>query len=175
MMERNVSERSAVAAPTFRPADPSEAATLGDMVMAGVSHWGHDVNFPAAVEGLRANGLPTPDYVAESPVFVLEDDSGLVGFYGLRLTDDFVDLVYMFLHVGRIGAGHGRRLWNHAVVEAAKHGSRLRILSDPGAVGFYAAMGATPQKEVEVSRGFRLTLFWYNLDAAGDVLGEVTK
>lgn len=151
--------------PAFRPAEPSEAVALGDMVIAGVGHWGHDVNFPDAVEGLRANGLPTPDYVAASPVFVLEDESGLIGFYGLRVTDDFVDLVYMFLDTDRIGGGHGRRLWDHAVVEAAGHCSRLRFLCDPGAVGFYAAMGAAREKEVEVSPGFRLTVFWYDLTA----------
>lgn len=153
-----------MAEPSFRPADPSEAPLLGRMVLDGVRHWGHDVNHPEAFAGLRDHGLPTADYVATEPAYVLEDEAGVIGFYGLVVEDDFVDLRYMFLEPDRIGGGYGRRLWQHAVREAAKHRSRLRIMSDPGAVGFYAAMGAEREGEIEVSPGFRLTRFWYPLE-----------
>ena len=147
----------------FRPADPAEAERLGEIVIAGVSHWGHDVNYPAAVESLRAEGLPTPDYIARSPVFVLEDGNGLIGFYGLGVEPDHVELIYLFLDTNRIGAGFGRRLWDHALAEAAMHGTRLVITSDPMAVGFYEAMGATRGPEVEISPGFRLTVLTLEL------------
>jgi GNAT superfamily N-acetyltransferase len=149
--------------PRFRRADPAEAERLGEIVIAGVSHWGHDVNYPAAVESLRAEGLPTADYVARSPVFVLEDDDGLIGFFGLGVEPDHVELIYLFLDTDRIGAGFGRRLWDHALTEAAKHGTRLVIKSDPMAVGFYEAMGATSGPEVEISPGFRLTTLTLDL------------
>ena len=148
----------------FRSADPAEAERLGEIVIVGVSHWGHDVNYPAAVESLRAEGLPTPEYVARSPVFVLEDGDGLIGFYGLGVEPDHVELIYLFLDTDRIGSGFGRRLWDHALVEAARHGTRLVIKSDPMAVGFYEAMGATRGPEVEISPGFRLTTLTLDLD-----------
>ncbi len=150
--------------PTFRPARPAEAATLGEIVIRGVSHWGHDVNFPSAVADLRANGLPTPEYVERAIVNVLEDPDGIIGFYGLSVEADHVELAYLFLETDRIGTGNGRRLWDHAVVEAAKHGRRLLIKSDPRAVGFYNAMGAVQGDEIEISPGFRLTTFTYPLD-----------
>ena len=149
--------------PRFRRADPAEAELLGEMVIAGVSYWGHDVNYPAAIESLRAEGLPTADYVARSPVFVLEDGDGLIGFYGLGVEPDHVELIYLFLATDRIGTGHGRRLWEHAIAEARTHGRRLIIKSDPMAVGFYEAMGATPGPEVEISPGFRLTTLTLDL------------
>ena len=149
--------------PRFRRADPADADLLGEMVIAGVSYWGHDVNFPAAVESLRAEGLPTPDYVARSPVFVLEDDDGLIGFYGLGVEPEHVELIYLFLDTDRIGTGNGRRLWDHALAEAETHGTRLLIKSDPRAVGFYEAMGATRGPEVEISPGFRLTVLTLDL------------
>jgi len=147
----------------FRRADPAEAERLGEIVIAGVSYWGHDVNYPAAIESLRAEGLPTRDYVARSPVFVLEDGDDLIGFYGLGVEPDHVELIYLFLDTDRIGAGNGRRLWDHALAEAAKHGTRLVIKSDPMAVGFYEAMGATRGPEVEISPGFRLTVLTLDL------------
>ena len=149
--------------PRFRRADPAEAERLGEIVIAGVSYWGHDANYPAAVESLRAEGLPTPDYVARSPVFVLEDGDGLIGFYGLGVEPDHVELIYLFLDTDRIGEGNGRRLWDHALIEAARHGHRLLIKSDPMAVGFYEAMGATRGAELEISPGFRLTVLTLDL------------
>ncbi|MDX1659303.1 MAG: GNAT family N-acetyltransferase [Nitriliruptorales bacterium] len=152
----------------FRPARPEEAELLGEMTIAGVSYWGHDVNFPENVESLRQNHLPTPEYIEESPVFVLEEDGNVVGFYGLRRHDDFVDLVYMFLETDRIGHGYGRRLWDHAVSQAAPLSDKMRILSDPGATRFYAAMGASKERELDAGNGFRLTLFWYDLPPAAE-------
>ena len=43
------------------------------------------------------------------------------------------------------------------------HGTRLVIKSDPMAVGFYEAMGATRGPEVEISPGFRLTVLTLDL------------
>ena len=150
--------------PRLRRADPAEAERLGEIVIAGVSYWGHDINYPAAIEALRADGPPTAGYVARSPVFVLEDGDGLIGFYGLGVESDHIDLIYLFLVTDRIGAGNGRRLWEHAISEAARHGKLLLIKSDPMAVGFYEAMGATRGPDVEISPGFSLTTLTLDLD-----------
>lgn len=151
----------------FRRARPDEAGLLGEMTIRGVSHWGHDANFPEAVEELRTHGLPTPEYIERCPVFVLEEDGDVAGFYGLEPHDRHVELVYMFLVPDRIGSGYGRRLWEHAVARAAPLGERMLILSDPESTGFYAAMGATLEGEREVSPGFRLGVFWFDLAPAG--------
>ena len=127
-------------------------------------HWGHHLTHPDAIESLRTAGLPTADYVSRSPVFVLEDSAGLIGFYGLGVERDYVELIYLFLETDRIGAGRGRQLWDHAVIEAARHRERLVIKSDPRAVGFYAAMGAVQGADVEISPGFFLTTFTYDLE-----------
>lgn len=147
----------------FRQARPDEAELLGEMTIQGVSYWGHDVNFPDAVEGLRRSGLPTPEYIERSPVFVLEEDSDVAGFYGLKQHDDHVELVYMFLVPDRIGTGYGRMLWEHAVAQARLLSDRMLILSDPESKGFYAAMGASLAGEREAAPGFRLGEFWFDL------------
>lgn len=150
----------------FRRARPDEAELLGEMTIRGVSHWGHDANFPDAVEDLRNHGLPTPDYIERSPVFVLEQDGDVTGFYGLKPHDGHVELLYLFLEPSRIGTGLGRALWEHAVTEAARTSDRMLILSDPASNGFYAAMGATQDGEREASPGFRLGVFWFDLTSA---------
>lgn len=146
----------------FRPARGDEAAMLGEMTLAGVRHWGHHETFPEAYAGL-ADDLPDGDDVEQNPTFVLEEDGTVVGFYSLVPTPEHVELRQMFLDVDRIGKGLGRRLWEHALSEAARHGARLLIRSDPEAVGFYRAMGADLERMVEVAPGFRLGIFWYVL------------
>jgi GNAT superfamily N-acetyltransferase len=150
----------------FRRARPDEAELLGEMTIQGVSYWGHDANFPDAVEALRKTGLPTSDYIEHSPVFVLEEDGNVTGFYGLKQHEDHVELVYMFLVPSRIGVGYGRILWKHAIAQAALLGDKMLILSDPESNGFYAAMGASLQGERETAPGFRLGVFWFDLSPA---------
>jgi len=149
---------------SLRDAQPSDVARLSQLVLDGVAHWGHDVNHPDAVAHLREHDLPTTEYVTTSPVRVLEDGNGtVIGFHGLRLESDFVDLVYMFVTPSLIGTGRGKVLWDDAIVIAARHAARMRILSDPCAVDFYAAMGATFERRHEASPGFFLSVMWFDL------------
>jgi GNAT superfamily N-acetyltransferase len=153
----------------FREARPDEAVALGELAMRGLAHWGHDQRFPELVEDFWRTERPTEDFVAANTVHVLEDADGTtVGFYGLRREEGFVDLVYMFVEPEAIGQGHGRRLWRHAVDVAATLDTRMRVLSDPGAVGFYAAMGGVAERDVELRPGFSLRLYWVDLPQVGE-------
>ncbi|GAA2035134.1 hypothetical protein GCM10009819_19440 [Agromyces tropicus] len=147
----------------FRTARPDDSAALSELTLAGVAYWGHDVNFPEAVQHLREHDLPTPEFIGSNTVEVLVDDDRSVGFYSLSQEDGFVDLVHMFLAVDLIGTGLGRRLFERATGVARGLDERMRILSDPEATGFYAAMGAELEREVEAAPGFRLGLMWLDL------------
>lgn len=48
---------------------------------------------------------------------------------------------------------------------ASKSHDRMLIMSDPDARGCYEAMGAALEAEVEVSPGFVLGKYWFELDA----------
>lgn len=147
----------------FRDARTADSAQLGKMVLAGVAHWGHDVNFPDAVAGLRANGLPSAEFIDANVVEALVEGEDLVGFYSLVPTGDDVELVHMFVATDRIGTGCGRRLWDRAVTRAHGMGRRMLVMSDPAAKDFYAAMGARLETDVEVSPGFALGRMWFDL------------
>lgn len=152
----------------FRDAAPHESDVLGQLVLDGVSYWGHDVNFPDAVAGLRANGLPTSDFIAANVVEVLIDGSKVVGFYSLAPNGEDIELVHMFLQADRIGTGCGRRLWERALTRARTSSGRMLIMADPEAKAFYTAMGATLERDVEASPGFALGRMWYDLDGPNE-------
>lgn len=146
----------------FRRARADEREALDEMSLAGLRHWGHDQNHPEAYQGLA--GLLASAKGPESyPVFVLEADGAVVGFYELRDRGDHVELLRMFIQPDLIGRGYGRTLWSHAVKSAAAMSDRMLIMADPGAVGFYQAMGAILEDHQEVAPGFSVAVHWYNL------------
>lgn len=148
----------------LRPAQPAEADDLTALVLRSLAHWGHDVNVPDLLERVAVEDAVTPEYVRENEAWVLEGADGVAGFHGLKPVDDDLDLTYMFLEPLLIGRGLGSRMWAHALERArATDGPRLRIVSDPEAIGFYAAMGAHLERRVEVAPGFALGLMWFEL------------
>jgi GNAT superfamily N-acetyltransferase len=134
---------------SLRPALPDEARLLSDLALRSKSHWGYDADF---LKACRAELTLSPDYIAASPVFVLEERKRIVGFYGLLELDGELELLYFFVEPAAINRGFGRRLWSHAVKTAARLGfQRLSIESDPYAEAFYQAMGAERVGEVPSS------------------------
>ena len=145
-----------------RRAQAEDRSVLDEMTLAGIRHWGHHQNHPEAYQAL-ARMLAQESGPQNHPVFVFEADGDVVGFYELRDRGDFMELLRMFLRPERIGRGLGRALWEHAVAEAGRSHVRLLINSDPGATGFYRAMGAEAGGTVEPFPGFVITEFWHGL------------
>ena len=133
----------------IRPATAGEAGLLSGLALRSKAHWGYDPDF---LEACRAELTVPEDYITNAPVFVLEEDGRVVGFYGLREQGTELELLYLFVEPAAIGGGHGKRLWEHAVETAARLGSqKITIESDPYAEPFYLAMGARRVGEVPSS------------------------
>lgn len=148
----------------FRRATADDRDLLDEMTLAGIRHWGHHETHPEAYAGL-AGHVAAADGPEKHPVFVLENDTEVVAFYELRDQGDHVELLRMFIRSDLIGHGYGRKLWNDAIDQAAHMHDRMLIMSDPGAIGFYSAMGATLERSQEVAPDFSLGVFWYDLKA----------
>ena len=125
---------------SIRPARAGEAGLLSDLALRSKAHWGYDADF---LEACREELTLSADYIRGAPVFVLEEDGRVVGFYGFREQGTELELLYLFVEPAAIGGGHGKRLWEHAVGTAARLGfQRITIESDPYAEAFYLSMGA---------------------------------
>src|SRR5215212_3974714 len=102
---------------SIRPARAGEAGLLSDLALRSKAHWGYDADF---LEACRAELTISEDYIRGAPVFVLEEDGRVVGFYGLRERGTELELLYLFVEPAAIGGGHGKYLWEHAVGTAAR-------------------------------------------------------
>jgi GNAT superfamily N-acetyltransferase len=148
----------------IRPASAGEARSLSDLALRSKAHWGYDADF---LEACRAELTISEDYIRGAPVFVLEEDGRVAGFYGLREQGSELELLYLFVEPAAIGSGHGKRLWEHAVETAARLGFQtITIESDPYAEPFYLAMGARKVGEVSspAQTGRTLPLLEFPLD-----------
>jgi len=149
---------------TIRRARPDEADALSALAYRAKAHWGYDTEFMGRVS--EAMTLSAGD-VAAGQVWVLEDAARrVVGFHRVFLGDP-AELEDMWVEPDVIGAGYGRRLFEHAVAIARSSGaSSLELDADPNAVGFYERMGMerTGQTLSTIIPGRSLPRMWMTFD-----------
>jgi GNAT superfamily N-acetyltransferase len=125
---------------TIRRARPAEADQLSALAFRSKAYWGYDVDF---MEACRTDLWMSADDLLAEPVYVLDRQGNIVGFYGLRVQGTTVMVSDLFVEPHAIGQGYGKQLWQHAVATATDLGGEvLALQSDPHAEGFYRAMGA---------------------------------
>lgn len=127
----------------LRAARPEECATLSALALRSKAYWGYDPRF---IQACRDELAVSPAGIAAGRVVVLVEAGSPLGFYALDPGErrDEAELSLLFVEPAAIGRGLGRALWDHAVAKARTQGlRRLKILSDPFALGFYRAVGAT--------------------------------
>ncbi len=124
---------------SIRRARADETEALTELALRSKAHWGYDDAFMAAC---RDELTVTKRQADDGEVWVLDDQTGPVGFYRLSLDAKVGELELLFVRPQAIGGGIGRALWDHMLGEATRRGAdRICVDSDPAAEGFYRAMG----------------------------------
>jgi GNAT superfamily N-acetyltransferase len=147
----------------IRRARPTDADELTRIAHAAKRHW----RYP---EGLirrwRADLTVTPESIAAAPVYCAAGPGALLGFYALSGRRDRRALEHMWVDPAHMGAGLGRRLFQHLRRGLRRaRVTRLRIAADPNAEGFYLRMGAARIGSIaSTPPGRRLPLLELRLD-----------
>lgn len=85
----------------------------------------------------------TPGFAARHGVYCAVGDGGVVGFYALSGRGPGRELKHMWVDPERIGSGIGRLMFAHSLGRLRRMGvTKLTIVSDPHAEGFYRKLGA---------------------------------
>ena len=123
----------------IRRARPDEAAALTALATRAKAHWGYDAAF---MERVRDAMSLSPADVEADGVWVLEDGARrMLGFHRV-IAGDPAEIEDLWVDPDAMGAGHGRRLFEHAVGVATSTGaSAIELDADPNARGFYERMG----------------------------------
>lgn len=124
----------------IRAALPTDASCLTAIAHAAKSYWGYADELMALWD---ADLTVTPQFIDDHAVFCAVQGDEIVGFYALSRQGEAFELDHMWVDPQYMGAGVGARLFEHAVcIARSLGGSRLTIVSDPHAQGFYQRMGA---------------------------------
>jgi ribosomal protein S18 acetylase RimI-like enzyme len=124
----------------IRKAVPSDHHELTRLAHAAKRHWGYSDELLA----LWKDSLTiTADDLREDLVFCAERDGVIAGFCSTSGDGAVREVEHLWVMPRHIGSGLGRALLEHVIHELRAAGvERLRIESDPNAVGFYEKMGA---------------------------------
>lgn len=135
----------------LRLAETAECGSLTALALRSKAYWGYD---PIFLQACRDELTVHPTAAAAGRVVVLIEEDTPLGFYALSPGErrDEAEISLLFVEPAVIGRGIGRALWNHAVAKARSEGlRRLKVLSDPFALGFYRAVGATLSGKIRSS------------------------
>lgn len=129
--------------PILEPANAAMCRELSELAMRSKAYWGYSEDFMSAC---RDELAVTPEKLANPALryVIYRDQAGIAGFYALETTNPgTAEVEALFVEPSKIGSGIGGTLMKHAIESARAAGVQtLTIQSDPGAVGFYLAMGA---------------------------------
>lgn len=138
-------------------ARPRQAVELTAIAHNAKRHWGYPERW---IRIWKKQLTVLPEFVAQNPTFVALRRRRAIGFCALRPWRSVVEIQHFWVRPEAMGFGVGRALFVRAVGAARRAGySRLRIVSDPNAEGFYRQMGA---RRVGLSRS-RLEGRWREL------------
>jgi GNAT superfamily N-acetyltransferase len=130
---------------SLRPARPEEAAALSELALRSKAHWGYSDEF---IEACRAELSVRRDQIEAVRVVVGVIHGAVVGFCTLGGEPPVGDVDGFFVEPEHIGTGVGAALFASLRAAAVNAGfTRLRIESDPNAVGFYERQGAVQTGE----------------------------
>lgn len=122
-------------------AQRKDAATLTAIAMRAKAHWGYPDHW--LLQWTKALTI-TRDYVHRNLTYMaVADDGTVLGFCALKLKRKGAVLDHLWILPSKIRTGIGRALFEHAERIAREAGAtRLVIVGDPHAEGFYVRMGA---------------------------------
>ena len=130
----------------IRKARTDEGPILSGIALRSKAYWGYDKDF---IEACKEDLTISEQKIEKNHVYVLEDPSGIIGFYCLAAKGKTGSLDFLFIDPGFIGKGYGRLLWESIMQTAREIGlEEFTIDSDPHAEEFYKKMGAVRIGEV---------------------------
>ena len=132
---------------TIEQANPAEAEALTAVAVAAKGYWGYPQEW---IELWREELVITAKQIRAGDTYVGRTGQEIVFVYAISpVCGTTFELEACWMAPAYIGQGYGRMLFAHLLQTVkARGGTRLEIVSDPHALGFYQKMGAVLVGEV---------------------------
>lgn len=131
----------------IRPAKQKEAEILTDIASKSEVYWGYDEEY---MQNFTSIYKVTDEFIRDNTVYVIEENSLIVGFYGVITDKDEASLEYFYITPECIGKGYGKAMWKHLIYVVGKMGmNKINLVTSPQAKDFYIKMGAQLIGEID--------------------------
>jgi len=118
---------------------PEEADVLSEIAFSAKGHWGYPERW---MEIWKPQLIFSPEYFIKNESWTAEHDNKPIAFYTLQDKDGNAWIENLWVLPKYIGEGIGKQLYLHALSRSRELGySKLQLVSDPNAVGFYEKLG----------------------------------
>ena len=154
------------AGPTLRAARTTDARRLSEIARTAKAQWG----YPAAwLAGWRNQLRITPGVISRDRAVIAVLNDAIVGFSVLNADDVLMHIEHLWVVPPAMGRAIGRRLVADAVAWCVSRDvTRLRVVSDPHAAGFYRRLGGVEIGDVASTPApRRLPVLEFTLSASG--------
>lgn len=123
----------------FRTANGNDAGTLSAIAILAKAHWG----YPSSWLKLWEKSLTvTIEQVQHDTIFLCELQKKIVGFIGISTEGNLAEIEHLWVLPEFMSRGIGRALFKHALQWCRANAiDKLKVVSDPNALGFYQALG----------------------------------
>jgi GNAT superfamily N-acetyltransferase len=123
----------------IRKALPEEASCLSELAFRSKAYWPYDKTL---LLKYCPNLQVDEEDILAGVVYVGIIDKKIIGFYGLSQGSNLNRLYFLFVEPEFIGQGYGKKLWDHAILNAKNKGwPTLTFFADEYAVNkFYQYM-----------------------------------
>lgn len=158
--------RAGQAGPKLRGARATDTRRLSEIARAAKAHWG----YPAAwLAGWRDQLRITPEVISRDRAVIAVLNDAIVGFSVLSSDDDLIHVDHLWVDPPAMGNAIGRRLVEDAFAWCASRDvTRLRVVSDPHAAGFYRHLGGVDIGDVASTPApRRIPVLEFRLSASG--------
>ena len=120
-------------------ADPSDAKVLTEIAFAAKRNWG----YTEELINLWSDDLTvTENYLALNRVYSASSDGKLIGFCALKEQESFWEIEHLWVLPEYQRRGIGHALIQHTLENLLlDRSTRVRVVSDPNAEGFYLNWG----------------------------------
>lgn len=125
---------------SLRPAQKDDCSSLTQLAFDSEKYWGYDAKY---MDKFKDEYCISEKYINQNHVFILEDDSRIVGFFALAQSESEWELEFFYVTAKRIRTGYGQMLWKELIRFCREQDIReFHLVTSPQAIGFYEKMGA---------------------------------
>ena len=123
----------------FRTAKANDIETLSAIAISAKAHWGYPFSWLKLWEEFLTVTL---EQVENNTIFVCELQGKTVGFMGISAQTNRAEIEHLWVLPEFMGRGIGRALFKHALEWCRANAiDKLKVVSDPNALGFYLTLG----------------------------------